>query len=168
MATDGRADETVDEAFETAQMLERLVTMTYALGDARQLRASQWAALRFFKAAGPYARTVKAFAEHNCTSTASASQTVSTLVRRGLLTSAASRHDGRSKEVVVTREGARFLERDPLRHLSGSLDVLDPEAKSTLYAAVAETLRTLDGTPHQGGVDNPLETRAPKRAGAAD
>lgn len=131
-------------SYQLAQMLERIMTMTYALGDARELRASQWAALRYFGQEGNASRTVKSFAEHNSTSTASASQTVSTLVRRGLLSSATSRNDGRSKVVTVTRAGALFMERDPLNALAAVLESVGAGADEVFRETLLEAAQLLD------------------------
>jgi DNA-binding MarR family transcriptional regulator len=153
MPSEPTADGAEQSAYLTAQMLERLMTMTYAVGEARELRSSQWAALRFFAGAGPRERTVKAFAEYNSTSTASASQTVSTLVRRGLLSSAASRHDGRSKEVAVTEAGRRFLKRDPLRLLARTLESLAPRDKGGFDTMIAAAARQLERAAMEAEID---------------
>lgn len=163
MPSESTADEAEQPAYLTARMLERLMTMTYAVGEARELRSSQWAALRFFADAGPRERTVKAFAEYNSTSTASASQTVSTLVRRGLLSSAASRHDGRSKEVAPTDAGRRYLERDPLRLLARSLASLAPRDGAAFDTMIAAAARMLERAAMEAEADPALHGDGPAR-----
>ena len=78
-----------------AEMLD-LVALSGYQADGHGLGPVQWRALRYFAAAEPGARTVTAFAEHHGSSKASASKTVSSMLRKGLLRRLENPNDSRN------------------------------------------------------------------------
>lgn len=131
-------------SYAIAQLVDRMVTLTFAIGEARDLRPSQWAALRYFEEAEASARTIKRFAQHNQTTVASASQTVATLTNRNLITSRPSPVDGRSRLIEVTPAGRAVLEQDPLKTLARLLDDLGRDEIHALRSAIDTAYRRLE------------------------
>ncbi len=105
------------------------------------LTSAQWTALRFFARANRHSRTPSAFSAFHATTRGTASQTVKSLVERGLLARHRSEHDGRSIRFDVTEAGQKVLAHDPLRSLSALLDRM-PEGKRQQFL---DALRSLVG-----------------------
>lgn len=105
-----------------------------ARGDSpdAHLTAAQWTALRFFAHANRATRTPSAFASFQATTRGTASQTVKSLEKRGLVTRRRSEADGRSVEFEVTQAGHDILGQDPLRHLITALSRLDAQDRAAL------------------------------------
>jgi DNA-binding MarR family transcriptional regulator len=98
--------------------LERFTCALARRETAHGLNPAQWAALRYISNPGGTSElpTISGFARLRLTTLSSASQTVSSLVRLGLVTRAAA-PDKRQRPLELTAEGQVLLKRDPLRHL---------------------------------------------------
>jgi DNA-binding MarR family transcriptional regulator len=98
--------------------LERFTCALARRESAHGLNPAQWAALRYIAHPGSEMElpTISGFARLRMTTLSSASQTVSSLVRAGLVTRAAA-PDKRQRPLQITAEGQLLLKRDPLRHL---------------------------------------------------
>ena len=126
-----------DAARQLAELLLQLGRAAYADNAGRGLTAAQWAALRYFGRANRFSRTVSAFASYHATTRGTASQTIRSLVNRGLLSRSRSERDGRSVIFGLTPSAHRELASDPLEHLVRAAGRLGPEA----VAEVAGRLR---------------------------
>lgn len=102
------------------------------------MTAAQWTALRFFARANSASRTPSAFAEFQATTRGTASQTIKTLVARGLLARRRAAHDRRSVLFELTESGKALLLQDPLRHLSEAICRLGDDDRATLMRLLPE------------------------------
>lgn len=128
-----------DEAGYTADMIQRLIWLTFAGRHPGELPPAQWAALRFFHRANKFSCTLKAFTEYHATTCGSASQTVNSLVAKGFLARMVSSRDRRSVHFELTEKGRRMLEQDPLDNVAVLVDTL-PEDKRSELAAIMLSL----------------------------
>lgn len=126
-----------------AELIEQINLVAYSSNTARALKPSQWAALRFFDTAAPNVRTVSGFAEMNCTTNSSASQTVSTLVSRNYLERIPNLTDRRRHTLCVTEIGKQLLEIDPIYEISNSISGLSLDQQSQLAGIVTHLYREI-------------------------
>lgn len=131
-------DSTAQRAADSLVQLCALVNRSHV----QRNTAAQWAALRFFARANRFSRTVSAFSDYHGTTRGTASQTVKTLVERGLLARERSPRDGRSQFLMLTNEGRRLLAADPLGELSQAVADLPAE----IQIALDQTLQQLLGS----------------------
>jgi len=130
-----------------AEIMERIAQLSYAQGMAEGLRPAQWGALRYFAQAEDHARTVGRFARHNMITAGSASQTIETLVRRGLLERVPQASDRRSYRLDLTEDGRRYLHQDPIQKLVGAVDRLGREDSEQLAETLVKIVEVmLDGS----------------------
>lgn len=107
--------------------------------DARsELTAAQWTCLRFFARANGSTRTPSAFASFQATTRGTASQTIKSLERRGLVSPKRSERDRRSVCFDLTGKGRAMLDHDPLCILVGLIEGLNGAER-------AQFLTTLSG-----------------------
>lgn len=92
-------------AVATVGMLTHLANIMHSEGRVCGLSSAQSEALRYFAHANRPSRTVSAFAEFHATTRGTASQTIKSLVERGLLVRRKSNADGQRAHLDVTREG---------------------------------------------------------------
>ena len=100
-----------------AELLAHIGRLTNGHKYPSGLTAAQWMAIRYFARANHMSRTVSAFAEFHATTRGTASQTVKSLVERGFLLRIASKQDGRSQVINLTRKGQKFSHSDPIQEL---------------------------------------------------
>lgn len=111
-----------------------------------RLTAAQWTCLRFFASANGSTRTPSGFARFQATTRGTASQTIKTLERQGLIVRHKSATDGRSVRFDLTQGGQAMLAEDPLRDLVGSIGALDPGQRADLLEALSHLAASLAGT----------------------
>lgn len=107
------------------------------------LTAAQWTALRYFARANRFSRTVSAFASFHVTTKGTASQTVKSLVGRGLLTRTQSDRDGRSATLDLTSTGWGLLGQDPFEALVDAVARLPQQQRSDVAEGLAKMLEDL-------------------------
>lgn len=125
-------------AWTIAERLERLLRMIADRARAHGLNAAQWTALRYIATADHDARHVSAFAAFHLTSPSSASQTVTALVRKGLV----EKHrgeDARQRTLFVTDHGRRLLDQDPLADIVEKIQGL-PDGHRDLLGEIMDVL----------------------------
>lgn len=115
-----------------AELVEHFVSTVYGESNVEGMRSAQWAALRYFDEVEPSARTVGNFARQNLITDSSASQTISSLVRRGYLKKTPSEKDGRSHQLHLTGPAKKLLAQDPLNLLVDAIDDLNAKQKTGL------------------------------------
>jgi len=121
-----------------AELIEQLSRSLNSRSFGRQMNPAQWTALRYLAHANESARQVGAFAVFHNTTPSSASQTITALVKKGMVVKTQST-DGRSRTLGLTKKGHRTLSHDPILELSAVIQSL-PDAK--LYL-LAETMQLL-------------------------
>lgn len=131
----------------TAEVMEQIALLSYGQGYSDGLRPAQWAALRYFGRAEPQARTVGRFAQHNMVTPGSASQTIQTLVKRGMLVRLPAEHDRRSHRVDLTEQGRRALVSDPIVRLVDAIRKLDSGDSVKLADLMASLLQSMYQSP---------------------
>ncbi|MEI4232309.1 MarR family winged helix-turn-helix transcriptional regulator [Roseovarius sp. D22-M7] len=110
-----------------------------------RLTAAQWTCLRFFASANGSTRTPSGFAQFQATTRGTASQTIKTLERRGLIARHKSATDGRSVRFDLTPDGQAMLAEDPLRDLVASIGDLAPDQRANLLEALSHLTVSLAG-----------------------
>lgn len=121
-----------------AELMEQINLVIYSSDFARELKPAQWAALRFFSSAETHVRTVSGFAEMNCTTRGSASQTITTLVSKKCLKRIPDETDGRRHSLQVTKAGWKYLDQDPITQLSRAITVLPSDQQLQLANIVTD------------------------------
>jgi DNA-binding MarR family transcriptional regulator len=128
-----------------AELLVHLGRAARCEGGGSGLTAAQWACLRFFARANGSTRTPSAFASFQATTRGTASQTVKSLERRGLLARRRSPRDGRSVRFDITESGRETLRRDPMRELVGVIGQLGDDDRDRLMHTLARVGMALSG-----------------------
>lgn len=106
-----------DTAALSAEFVAHLARLAYGEGHVCGLTNAQWTALRYFGRANRFSRTLLAFAAYHVTTRGTASQTVKSLVTKGLLVRTRSQHDARSSRIDLTTKGEALCEKDPFKGL---------------------------------------------------
>jgi DNA-binding MarR family transcriptional regulator len=132
----------------TAELLLRLSRAALGEGFVEALTSAQWMALRYFKRANRFSRTVSAFAEFHATTRGTASQTVKGLVDQGYLTRTASDTDGRSARIDLTDKAKAILARDPFEAMVEAAEALPTHHRGRLVKILE---RMLDNVARQRG-----------------
>lgn len=126
-----------------AELMDQICRLNDSASFVHGLNPAQWAALRFFAAANPLARTTTAFARYHATTKGTASKSVRALERKGYLTRQRSVHDGRAAILQVTERGRRLLREDPLNDLARCMDDLTETQRFVLAEALETVARTM-------------------------
>jgi DNA-binding MarR family transcriptional regulator len=119
-----------------ALLLEQSARLVYDQRDLHSLHQVQWSALRYFARAGGKTNNVAGLAKYLGVTTAPASRTAASLVKRGLTVSSPSPEDSRSRHFTVTHAGRALLEEDPLNRVSDILGHLSQEELTALAFAL--------------------------------
>lgn len=126
-----------------AQTLARVLRALWGMGFSCGLNPAQWAALRYIAGAAPGPCSVIAFARHHGTTKGTASQTITALEKKGLVTRVRDEGDRRSVRLRPTAVGLALLEHDPLNALTTAIGLLPPEHQNGLATAASEVLAHL-------------------------
>jgi DNA-binding MarR family transcriptional regulator len=128
-------DRRVRSAHALAARLEQLARILANRALARGLNSAQWTALRYLATADESACHVGAFAAFHLTTASSASQTLSALVRKGLVAKRPG-GDARRRTLSLTEAGRQILAHDPVREMLARLDGLSDQQFAVLAAAL--------------------------------
>lgn len=123
-----------------AARLEQLARVLASQALAEGLNSAQWTALRYLAAADERTSHVGAFAAFHLTTASSASQTLSALVRKGLVAKRPG-GDARRRTLSLTEAGRQMLAQDPVGKLLARLDGLSDQQ----FDALADALDVLAG-----------------------
>ncbi|MBV8536141.1 MAG: MarR family transcriptional regulator, partial [Alphaproteobacteria bacterium] len=136
-----KRDRSLHAIAELVQQAGRLLSFeAYASG----LNPAQWAALRFIDQANPTACNIGSFAALHRTTHSSASQTIGSLEKRGLVRKSAGA-DARVRSVELTAAGRRLIKDDPIRTFARILGTLPDDQLYALTLAMETLIR--EGTP---------------------
>lgn len=121
-----------------AELIQHVMRSLAADTRGQRLNPAQWAALRYLAHANESARQVGAFAKFHLTTPSSASQTIASLVSKGLVNKKPT-VDGRRRTLGLTQKGRRALEQDPIVKLFQAIMAL-PEAKVLVLAEAMQAI----------------------------
>jgi DNA-binding MarR family transcriptional regulator len=117
-------------------LVEQLNRIVYGLGFTAGLNPAQWAALRYLSRSDDGPRTVGGLAQHQGVTAPTASETVSALVRKGLVVRQPSETDKRSHGLALTAEGERMLGADPIFEVASAIEQLSESQRACLGEAL--------------------------------
>lgn len=126
-----------------AELLDHAMRAIYSQCFADGLNPAQWSALRYIARANPNSRTLTDFARFHFVSKSAASDTISALVRKELLTNKKDARDGRVAQLELTERARAILLNDPLDLLVGALAQLPPQSQETATELVATVTRSV-------------------------
>lgn len=125
-----------------AELIEQLSRSVSTDSFSSQMNHAQWTALRYLAQANESARQIGAFATFHMTTPSSASQTISSLVDKGMVVKRTAA-DARRRTLNLTAKGRRMLERDPIL---GLVERILNLSDASLFE-LAEILQLLVQTP---------------------
>lgn len=126
---------TVHDEDSVSRLIQRLLRMgrqLYRSLGPGELTPAQRAALRCFSAASRFSRTVAGFADYQVTTKSSASEIISELVRRGLVTRTPWPEDRRRVRIDLTEEGRKRLAGDPVLEAAEAVHELPDSLRERL------------------------------------
>jgi DNA-binding MarR family transcriptional regulator len=135
IVSQGRRDRSARAIAELIEQLSRTIASRAVTGG---MNPVHWTALRYISQANESARQVGAFAKFHLTTPSSASQTMTALENKGLVTKKAG-PDGRQRILELTPKGRRLLNKDPIQALAASIQTLSDD-QMFLMAEVMENL----------------------------
>lgn len=137
------------KTLEAAYLIGRLDRLARSGVNVAGLNPAQWEALRYLSRANRFSRTPAALADYAGSTRGTISQTLIALEQKGLASRQASRRDGRSVELALTRRGEIVLRDDPLKRLADDVAVATGgdagELLATLQAILSATIARNDG-----------------------
>lgn len=131
-------------ANEIVQLLVQSAGSWLFEGSRSGLSDREWMALRFLALANRFSKTPTALAGFLGTTRSIASQIAAILLEKGLVVRKPSAEDKRSITLCITREGEKFLERDPINALRDQLVALEDSDRSRLRDTLRRVLVGLD------------------------
>ncbi|PJG55275.1 MarR family transcriptional regulator [Bradyrhizobium forestalis] len=131
-------------ANEIVQLLVQSAGSWLFEGHRSGLSDREWMALRFLALANRFSKTPTALADFLGTTRSAASQIAAVLLEKGLVVRKSSAEDKRSITLCITREGEKFLERDPINALRDQLVTLEVSDLSRLRDTLRRVLVRLD------------------------
>lgn len=143
-----------------AELFEQIIRAVYRDAYSSGLNPAQWWALRYLARTSAGLRTPAALASSYLAGRSTISQTVASLVGKGLVEKTRDHQDGRSRRLTLTPAGRRMLKHDPIERLTRAIEGLSAE-RQIQAAEIAEALVPGVFQKHQGG----LWTIAKRRSG---
>lgn len=148
-----------------AELFDHFMRAIYSQSFVEGLNPAQWGALRFLNRANPRSRTLTEFARFHMVSKSAASDTMSALVRKQLVTKSRDPEDGRIMRLDLTERGRGLLAIDPLNNLVAALRRL-PQDQHGLAAELAGAIArnvfaglTEEGSDSEAGSETRLGRR---------
>ena len=129
-------DATLVRARGVAHLIEQVCRFAYEDRRPEALHSVQWSALRYFARANEQVRTVNGLAKYLGVTSAPASRTAASLVKRGLVDVHQSPRDARSNIFTLTEAGVALLEDDPIGKVAHLLAEMCEEDLKRLAAAL--------------------------------
>ena len=127
-----------------AERLLAIARLAYGrMPKAANLTRTQWVALHYFARANRRSRTATAFSLYHGTSLASVSESISALVRRGLLSRYRCRRDRRNFCLDLTDDARRLLSDDPAANLEKAIESLSNDQLDVLEQSAYALMRSM-------------------------
>lgn len=123
-----------------AEMLLHLGRLAQGEAQGGALSTAQWTALRYLDSANNYSRTPSAFARFHGTTRGTASQTIRSLVKQGLLTQSRAKGDGRSRQLNLTEKAKAMRLCDPFDAVVRAAGELPVAARRQLAVSLDQML----------------------------
>jgi DNA-binding MarR family transcriptional regulator len=139
-----------------ALLIDQAARSVYTVSDNRGLTPAQWAVLRYLKRARNTDPTMMGLVRYQKIAPATASETISLLVKRGLLEKERDPNDRRQYLLRLTDEAEKLVQHDPLLKLSQALSELDDATLSCMADGIEQVLFKIVGAPGE----KPPETSA--------
>lgn len=139
-----------DAAAGIASMIEQIARRLTSMKRIDGLHPSQWSALRFFETADEPARTTSGLAAFQAVNAATASRTISTLLRDGYLDERLSTTDRRVRYIDLTQKGRTTLDDDPFHSIRDAIATLDRERLDRLAVDLPDVFRALSAIDRTG------------------
>lgn len=127
-------------AGQTLARLERLVRLIRSASHTHGLNAAQWEALRFLSRANSFSNSPGALAHYLSATKGTTSQTVLSLIKKGMITKSSRCEDARSVVLDLTSKGIQTLEDDPLLSLNKTLTALSDKTAKRFAKGLNELL----------------------------
>jgi DNA-binding MarR family transcriptional regulator len=135
-----------------AALIEHLTRGLHSMSFSAGLNPAQWNALRYLDKANPSARNVTAFARHHLTKKSTASETISALLKKGLIEKTVDPDDARARSLALTDTGRALLHQDPYRTVLAVLEARPAADLAAITEFLADLLRAVfrDLEPEDG------------------
>ena len=124
----------------TAEQLERLARLIRQAGHAKGLHPVQWEALRYLMRANQFSNSPGALAKYMGATKGTVSQTIQSLVKKGLVVKGARSADSRSVALQLTEQGEKLLSDDPLQGVQNAISALTNKTRKRFSKGVLEVL----------------------------
>lgn len=146
-----------------AELFELLVRGVYSQAFVAGLNPTQWWVLRYLARADDRGRLPSALAEAYLAGRSTVSQTIASLVAKGLVLKERDRTDGRARYLRLTVAGTLMLKRDPMERLIEAVGALTVREQNELAESVEKLVRQLFATQGHTAVRERMKTPASKR-----
>ena len=146
-----RADDVA--AGQTLARLERLARLMRSASHTERLNAAQWEALRYLSRANSFSNSPGALTRYLGATKGTTSQTVLSLIKKGLIAKSLRGDDGRSVVLTFTETGQKNLGEDPLLSLGKAIGKLGDKTSKRFAKGLSELLEreiTQQGEPSFG------------------
>ena len=130
----------IESAETTSGQLERLARLIRQAGHASSLHPVQWEALRYLARANQFSNSPGALAKYMGATKGTVSQTVLSLVKKGLVTKGARAADSRCVALELSEQGKKLLRDDPLLSVEKSIATLSDKTRKRFSRGVFEIL----------------------------
>jgi DNA-binding MarR family transcriptional regulator len=127
---------------QTLARLERLARLVRSASHTQSLNAAQWEALRYLSRANSFSNSPGALAHYVSATKGTTSQTVLSLIKKGMITKSSRGADARSVVLDVTVKGHEILADDPLLSLSAALTDLNDKTSKRFTKGLNELLHS--------------------------
>jgi DNA-binding MarR family transcriptional regulator len=128
-------------AGQTLARLERLARLIRSTSHTHGLNAAQWEALRFLSRANRFSNSPGALTRYLGATKGTTSQTVLSLIKKGVITKSLRNDDGRSVVLVLTEAGEKILSDDPLAGLEKAISKLGDKTSKRFSKGLSELLQ---------------------------
>lgn len=139
-----------------ALLIDQAARAVYTVSNNRGLTPAQWAVLRYLKRARNTDPTMMGLVRYQKIAPATASETISLLVKRGLLEKERDPNDRRQFLLRLTEEAEALMEHDPLLQLSAALAEMEEGTLNCMADGLERVLFKIVGAPGE----KPPETSA--------
>ncbi len=121
-------------------LLERMARLLRSASHSEGLHPAQWEALRYLAHANSFSNSPRALASYLGATKGTISQTVTVLIKKGLVEKAVRSGDVRSVVLNVTPTGHKVLSADPLAHIEKSISDLGDKTRKKFSKGLLEVL----------------------------
>lgn len=136
---DGDRDDS-ESALDIATRLERLARLLRQASHAGGLVPAQWEVLRYLARANRLSRSPGVLARYLGSTKGTVSQSLQTLVKKGLVSRQTRSEDERHVLLALTPAGEALLKNDPLRAIAGDLEGLGGKTRRRFARGLADLL----------------------------